>query len=329
MKIFLFEIEENDIPELAGIYKITNIINDKFYIGSTVDFRQRKAEHKCDLNLGNHNQIMNNAYKKYGKDVWTFEIIEVIKNLDSILDREQWYLDNWKPHYNVSKKAMSIFLGKTAEEIKEIRIKMALKHRGEGNPMWNKPRLDLAEYNRTIKKGRKVSRKELNRINEARRRKVIQKDLNGNIIAEFKSITYASKVLKLGHSTISRLCKEEKIKDGYILSYLIKEIPLSKNKSKKLKKGLPLENRVSKKGIKTGPISQERRESLRKTSTTKKAVNQLDENNNIINTFESVAEAARQIGILKSNISGAIKHIKNQVYAGGYKWEFLNKKPKE
>ena len=54
-----------------------------------------------------------------------------------------------------------------------------------------------------------------------------------------------------------------------------------------------------------------------KTHCCAKPVNQLDSEGNIVNTFSSISEASRQLGI--SNISRAIK---NNCYAGGYKWEF-------
>ena len=43
----------------SGIYKIRNLINDKFYIGSAVNFIKREKEHFNDLrnNKQNNNKI--------------------------------------------------------------------------------------------------------------------------------------------------------------------------------------------------------------------------------------------------------------------------------
>ena len=38
----------------SGIYKITNKINGKFYIGSAIDFIKRKKEHIYWLKKNNH-----------------------------------------------------------------------------------------------------------------------------------------------------------------------------------------------------------------------------------------------------------------------------------
>ena len=58
------------------IYKITNLINNKIYIGQTNNPKRRWQEHK---NLGydtKETKLLYRAIKKYGKDNFVFEIIE-------------------------------------------------------------------------------------------------------------------------------------------------------------------------------------------------------------------------------------------------------------
>jgi predicted GIY-YIG superfamily endonuclease len=43
----------------AGIYKITNLVNGKFYIGSSVRLSSRKAEHKYRMKNYKGNSILN------------------------------------------------------------------------------------------------------------------------------------------------------------------------------------------------------------------------------------------------------------------------------
>ena len=59
----------------------------------------------------------------------------------------------------------------------------------------------------------------------------------------------------------------------------------------------------------------------------KKAVIQLDIENNIINVFYSVVQAASVTGVFKSNIAKVCRNERN--VAGGYKWKFVNLKNKE
>ncbi len=58
----------------ASIYKITNVINGKAYIGQTCDPRKRFQEHKTRC----HNKHLARAIGRYGIDSFEFEIIETL-----------------------------------------------------------------------------------------------------------------------------------------------------------------------------------------------------------------------------------------------------------
>jgi len=89
----------------TGIYKITNIINGKFYIGSAISFRTRYNQHLSKLNLKkHHNKHLQYSYEKYGADNFEFSIIELCKK-EEIYFREQYYLDNLYPEYNMQLKS--------------------------------------------------------------------------------------------------------------------------------------------------------------------------------------------------------------------------------
>ena len=48
----------------SGIYKIINIRNGKFYLGSSKNLSQRKKKHIYELNKGtHHSSYLQNAYK--------------------------------------------------------------------------------------------------------------------------------------------------------------------------------------------------------------------------------------------------------------------------
>lgn len=44
--MLLFETKKSDFPKTSGIYKITCINNNKFYIGSAISLRKRLIEHR-------------------------------------------------------------------------------------------------------------------------------------------------------------------------------------------------------------------------------------------------------------------------------------------
>ena len=84
---------------MVGIYKIKNIINDKFYIGSSNNIHKRIKNHFMNLRLNKHiNKILQNSYNKYGVECFTYEILEILpENITrkQLLDIEQKYIDKY------------------------------------------------------------------------------------------------------------------------------------------------------------------------------------------------------------------------------------------
>lgn len=83
---------------MAHIYKTTNMINGKIYIG--------KEKHN-DKNYLGSGRILNNAIRKYGKENFTKEILEEC-SLDVIDERECYWIErcdstNWDIGYNITK----------------------------------------------------------------------------------------------------------------------------------------------------------------------------------------------------------------------------------
>jgi group I intron endonuclease len=91
------------------IYKIRNVVNQHYYVGSTVDSRKRFWEHRKDLRLGRHVCIrLQRAWNKYGEDCFKFEVVEQLEGRDLLLPAEQKWLDEHygaEYCYNVSSSA--------------------------------------------------------------------------------------------------------------------------------------------------------------------------------------------------------------------------------
>jgi group I intron endonuclease len=62
---------------MTGIYKITCLANNKCYIGQSVAIKRRWNDHQKALAGGTHyNTYLQNAYNKYGKGSFVYEILE-------------------------------------------------------------------------------------------------------------------------------------------------------------------------------------------------------------------------------------------------------------
>lgn len=78
----------------SGIYQILNLINNKFYIGSAIDFYERYHSHLHYLNKNSHhNEHLQRAYLKYDNKNFKFEIIEFCKP-ELLIEREQFWIDH-------------------------------------------------------------------------------------------------------------------------------------------------------------------------------------------------------------------------------------------
>lgn len=97
----------------AGIYKILNLINGRFYIGSCARFKERWREHELQLLRGKHsNAFLQNDFNKSGSNAYELIILELVEGTrEARLASEQRYLDTYYDHqktcYNIAQNALS------------------------------------------------------------------------------------------------------------------------------------------------------------------------------------------------------------------------------
>lgn len=61
---------------MTGIYSITNLVNNKKYIGQAVDIESRWKDHIRELKKGtHHNYPLQNAWNKYGMNNFSFTVL--------------------------------------------------------------------------------------------------------------------------------------------------------------------------------------------------------------------------------------------------------------
>jgi len=107
------------------IYKITNIANDKFYIGQTISpLEKRWCAHVKDAKAGKP-WLMCAAIRKYGKENFSKEILAYADDKESLNKLEIQFIKELEPHYNMCKGG-----GGLGSPTAEVRLKIAKSHRG-------------------------------------------------------------------------------------------------------------------------------------------------------------------------------------------------------
>ena len=87
---------------MIGIYKITNLINQKSYIGQAVDIESRFRQHKTTAyNEKSHNYEypLYRAIRKYGLENFSFEVLEECLRSD-LNQKEKYWVAKYDTYFN-------------------------------------------------------------------------------------------------------------------------------------------------------------------------------------------------------------------------------------
>lgn len=116
MEIKLFGSYSN-FPKVSCVYKITCLVNDQCYIGSSTSFRKRMKDHRNCLIRGDHPSLrMQKDFNKYGKDSFVAEVLENFNCIipfkssnhkEILLKKEEEYIIKFNPTYNTQLRPYS------------------------------------------------------------------------------------------------------------------------------------------------------------------------------------------------------------------------------
>lgn len=124
------------------IYKITNVVNGKVYIGQSMrDIQQRFIRHINDSLNGKLDTHFARAIRKYGKDNFSIELIDTANDQNELNQKEQYwirYYDSVRSGYNetdaIYKCGGNTYMSKNEYEMREISEKISLSKLGARNP---------------------------------------------------------------------------------------------------------------------------------------------------------------------------------------------------
>lgn len=204
------------------IYKITNVVNNKFYIGSTIYTKDRFYNHKRTLNLNKHiNKHLQNSWNKYGEHNFKFEIIDsIFGTRNDGYDLEQFYLDKYYDNvecYNFSKCARTPLSNKRNDIIIAYNYKGEIEFEEELESMSVKMNIDRRYLLEKCRKKHKYhykgflfrfkgdSPEDEGRDNFKDYNRVVHLDFLGRFIEEFDTINDAQKLLYKSHGKIKNI----------------------------------------------------------------------------------------------------------------------------
>lgn len=201
-------------------------------------------------------------------------------------------------HSTESRKKMSV--SQKNRWTPELRKEFGEKFIGEKNPNYGK---HMSEESKKILReklssensvwfGKKHTEEEKKKMHDSSplKKPVIQLDLNGKYLNEYSSYTYAAKAVNGKESSISECCRGHAA-SAYGYLWVNKD---EYDKNKTYKKNKPKHT---------------------------KEVVQLDENKEVINTFDTVALAAKSIDRKPQNLGHACK---TGYKCGGYYWMYMS-----
>ena len=213
---------------MGYIYTITNKIDNKTYVGQTV--RDLEARWKDHLKKRSNCRYLHSALKKYGIDNFVFKLVCITFD-NQLDDMEIKYIEKYNclvPNgYNLRLGGNS---GRHNAETKQ-KISETLKKNFANGLVHSKPQLGkphseitkkkLSDAHKGKGKGNKLSHETINKmIVNRRKNKIIQFDIDGNILNSFDSCKEAGEYIGTSLSNISSCCiGKAKTAKGYVWKY--------------------------------------------------------------------------------------------------------------
>lgn len=238
----------------SGIYKLVSKKTGEFYIGSSQKLRKRNQDHFSLIRNNKHpNRYLQSVWNKRNDII--FEIIERC-SIESLVEREQYYIDSLCPKYNLRPLAESNRGWKMPESAKR-----KLSRTNKGRPISEETKRKISKANKGKLKGRKLPKSHVEAIRKVRTgwklssetkdkirekalgrdlgkelsdstkrkiglsssKKVYQYSLDNKFINSYLSCSDADRKLDINRSSIASCCRGKRLTAGGFKWYYEKQ----------------------------------------------------------------------------------------------------------
>lgn len=202
---------------MGVIYKATNKVNGKSYIGQTIrDFNRRKVEH---LNQAKNKHrscaYFHSAILKYGADSFTWEVIFESESIEELNAKEIEFIKKFNTYgsegYNLCEGGSSNSGYKHSEETlqkkRKFRHSEKTKEEARQRMLGTKVKEETKEKLRQINLGKKHSEKTKQKMSKSNKGKGTKKVICTETNEVFNSITEAAEFIGCTVGSLSRAVK--------------------------------------------------------------------------------------------------------------------------
>jgi group I intron endonuclease len=307
-------------PPIFGlVYKATNTINGKVYIGITSGtLKDRISKHvSVSRTIPKYRYYFQNAMNKYGPDAFLWEVVEECFSEKELDEKERFYIKQYQS--NIPQKGYNLTSGGGRSHPLEIEHRERISAANKGRKFTQERCDKISKALTGLKKSAEANANNA----RAKERPVQQLDKDGNVICEYPSLSAAARAHDTHNASISRVCTgkgkscagwgwrfagEAKAKPRSCASEETKKIMSDRQKGRKA---------TEKTKLKMSKLM------MGHDGYNRKAILKLDLDGNILEEFSSVSEAAEKCGLGLKSISLVCRGEQTTPH-GGFMWRFKN-----
>jgi group I intron endonuclease len=192
------------------IYKITNLINNKCYVGLTTRSVEQRWKEHCSAD-----SLIGKAIRKYGIECFAIEILAEAETVEELEALEIQYIGEFRSFgegYNLTVGGGNpILSNETKKKISENNARY-----WSGKTFSKEMKEKLSESH----KGKTQTIETIKKRTASYQKSVIQYSIEGVLIKTYSSIADASVDLYIDYSSISKVCRgKRKTAGGFIWKY--------------------------------------------------------------------------------------------------------------